>query len=148
MSAPRHLFFYGTLLTGTGNRLVDDTVRACCRSVGRGFICAKLYDLGRFPGAVPSDDETDKVYGSIYRLRYREAECLRILDRYEAYFPQSPGQSVFVRIAINAFLTSDQAPVPCWVYFYRRWVLPGRRIESGDYLESLSSRGGGEPFAE
>ncbi len=38
------------------------------RYVGRGKIQGHLYDLGRFPGAVPSSSPQNKITGEVYEL--------------------------------------------------------------------------------
>ena len=52
--------------------------------VGTGSFQGKLYDLGRYPGAVSSRGHTDHVIGEIYRFSDPQ-RALEILDEYEGH---------------------------------------------------------------
>ena len=44
-------------------------------------IAGRLYDFGRYPGAVKSDQAEDWLHGELYRLD--DLELLPVLDEYE-----------------------------------------------------------------
>jgi gamma-glutamylcyclotransferase (GGCT)/AIG2-like uncharacterized protein YtfP len=62
-----NLFVYGTL-----RRKAKQPVRQGLleewRLLGTGTFRGRLYDLGRFPGAIPSNEISDRVFGEIYRI--------------------------------------------------------------------------------
>jgi len=124
--SPAYLFIYGTLLTGTPLRRLN---RAMARRLGRAQparIRARLYDLGAYPGAVPSADRRDRVYGRLVAIT--DIALLRQLDAYEDYVPDRPVGSEFVRRAAQAVRLADRRPVRCWVYFYNGEIgTPPRR---------------------
>ncbi len=126
------LFVYGSLLTGTGLPGLDLKVRRACAPVGRARIAARLYDLGRYPGAVPTDQPREQVLGVLVEVR--DLALWTTLDRYEAYDEQRPTNSEFVRRLTSAHLLATQDSVTCWVYYYNRQTTHRARIRSGDYL--------------
>jgi len=138
----RQLFVYGTLLQGLRD---DIRKRVHARFVGTGSIRARLYNLGRYPGAKPSTNSGDgatgephRVRGVVYRLPAPKA-ALITLDEYEDIFPHVPGKSVFVRELVSVTL-DDGNESQAWAYFYSRPVDESRLIESGDYREFLGKR--------
>ena len=52
--------------------------------VGTGFFQGKLYDIGRYPGAIRSRRNTDRVIGEIYQFS-EPRRALEILDEYEGH---------------------------------------------------------------
>jgi len=126
--APRILATYGTLMRafdGLERLGVTDRVSFVepCRFAGI------LYDLGRFPGAVPGEGT---VHGELLHLH--DPDVWTVLDRYEGYDPDREGESLFVRRTVNLRKPADQA---AWVYWFngdpegRPQVASGRW---GDYV--------------
>ena len=119
------LFVYGTLRKAFDHPM-HRLLRAHANFVGTGTFQGKLYDLGRFPGAVSSNEPPDKVLGEIYRLRDAE-ETFRILDEYEG--------TAFSRNRVS-MRNNDGKKIGVWIYLYNRRVSKARMIPSGDYTEA------------
>jgi gamma-glutamylcyclotransferase (GGCT)/AIG2-like uncharacterized protein YtfP len=85
----------------------------------------RLYDLGWYPGVVPSDDPADLVRGELFALPSAAAPLLAELDRYEG--PE------FSRVCAPVTL-ADASAVESWIYLYTREVNGLPRIASGDFL--------------
>jgi gamma-glutamylcyclotransferase (GGCT)/AIG2-like uncharacterized protein YtfP len=126
------VFFYGTLMSGfqrEGRTRID----LALEPVGHGWIQAVLFDLGIYPAAIPAADS--RVHGEVHRLLQPDA-VLHALDEIEAYRPDKPDASLYVRR--EAPVTLDDGRVAdAWVYFYNAPLGKAQRIESGDYLEYL-----------
>jgi gamma-glutamylcyclotransferase (GGCT)/AIG2-like uncharacterized protein YtfP len=123
-----YLFVYGTLRSQMNDplhRLLEQ--RGVL--IGFGTYCGKLFDLGRYPGVVPSRVSTDRVVGEVYRLTTSQA-ALGILDQYEGHR--------FRRKRASISLDSGQT-VTCWIYLYRGSVRHRKVIPSGDYVQYLDS---------
>jgi gamma-glutamylcyclotransferase (GGCT)/AIG2-like uncharacterized protein YtfP len=120
-----HLFVYGTLRRGFNNRYARLLDRSA-KYLGTALIRGRLYDLGRYPGIRLQAIGDEWVAGEIYCLR-NAALTLAVLDEYEG--------SAFERVEANALL-SDRVRLSCWVYEYKRRVTEGKRVISGDWLES------------
>lgn len=125
---PKYIFVYGSLRRGR-QPLNGWQRQFGAQYVGRGFIRAGLYNLGRYPGVIPS--EKFKTYGEVYRLTNKEP-VLKHLDRYEGYDPEDHQGSLFVRKPINVTLENGRRVV-AWVYFYNKRVSKERLIPSGEY---------------
>ena len=132
---PEQVFFYGTLRTGfdsTGRAGIDALLRFC----GRGWIDAKLFDLGIYPAAVPATDA--RVRGEVFEIS-DPPTVLAALDRIEGHRPTEPERSLYNRVRVPATL-DDGRTEHVWVYFYNAPLGRAPRIASGDYLEHLKAR--------
>lgn len=124
---------YGTLMQAVGGleRLgVADRVSVVgtCRFEG------VLYDLGRFPGAVPGDGV---VHGELLRLR--DPQVWTVLDRYEGYEPDTEGRSLFVRRRVSLVTPVDRT---AWVYWYNEAPTGHPRVPSGDWSTYVQTSDG------
>jgi gamma-glutamylcyclotransferase (GGCT)/AIG2-like uncharacterized protein YtfP len=128
----QYLFAYGTLVDRHAPRALAATLKRL-KPVGKGFIFARLYDLGDYPGAVLDPNGRHKVFGLIYELP-RDEKALERLDAYEEFDPRHPAASLFVRkrAAINR---PNQPPLTGWVCEYNRDVNSSPLIKSGHYAE-------------
>jgi gamma-glutamylcyclotransferase (GGCT)/AIG2-like uncharacterized protein YtfP len=128
-----YAFFYGTLMTPF-NRPGRQPVEAKMAFAGRGRIRAALFDLGLYPAAVPSEDDST-VAGELYEL-LDPAAVLAVLDEIEGFRPAEPDRSLYRRVETDVTLDSGQAR-QAWAYFYNAPLGRAERIPSGDYLEHL-----------
>ena len=104
---------------------------------GRGSIRAALFDLGIYPAAVPTDDDS-VVWGEIYRTE-DTASVLAALDEIEGYRPNEPDRSLYTRSLSDVTLEDGRAE-KAWAYFYNAPLGRAQRIMSGDYLEHLNGK--------
>lgn len=125
------LFVYGTLRRGSGHRMHDVLARGSSL-VDHASIRARLFLVGRYPGAVASDDPTAIVIGETYRLSDPDT-LFRLLDRYEGY-DSSDASALFQRRFARVTLAS-RARTAAWVYLYNGDTRSLPRIPSGDYLQ-------------
>jgi len=138
---PDHVFFYGTLMSPF-NRPGRLRITPKLTFTGRGSIRAALFDLGIYPAAVPSDDQS-LVWGEVYDTR-DTASVLAALDEIEGYRPSEPDRSLYTRILSDVTLEDGRA-VQAWAYFYNAPLGRAQRIASGDYLEHLNGPRGLPP---
>ena len=124
MEKEAHIFVYGTLRKQMSHPLSHLLVHHGV-FVGTGIFQGKLYDLGRYPGAVPSKNKTDLITGEVYRLQQPD-KVLELLDEYEG--PR------FKRTQVTIFSGEDH-PISAWIYLYARSVAGRRIISSGDYVQ-------------
>lgn len=124
-----HLFVYGTLREGVKHPM-HAVLANHADLIGEAVFQGRLYDLGAFPGVVPSDRPEDLVHGEVYHLRHPD-RALRALDRYEGVM--ETGGTRFRRE--RADVTLKTGDVACaWIYVYN-WPVRGcGLISSGDYL--------------
>jgi len=104
---------------------------------GRGSIRAALFDLGIYPAAIPSEDNS-RVWGETYETG-DAASVLAVLDEIEGYRPNEPDRSLYTRVLAEVTL-EDGRVEQAWTYFYNAPLGRAERIESGDYLDHLNAR--------
>ena len=112
-----YLFAYGSLQPGCAPAEIAD-VAAKLRPIGAGFVHGALYDLGRYPGAVPDASAKGRISGTVLQLP-EDASVLRQLDEYEGFDPQAPEHSEFVRMRLPVEMATG-GTMDCWVYRYNR----------------------------
>ena len=118
---------YGTLMRPVGRQEALGVADALtyvsdCRFAG------ELYDLGRFPGAVPG---RGTVSGELFRLE--DPAALVRLDRYEGYDSDRAEASLFVRRRVLLATPEERA----WVYWYNDDPGDAPRVPSGDWAVYL-----------
>lgn len=124
------LFFaYGTLRRGFCRHKFLEAARA--QFLSRGTVRGELYDLGEYPGAVPSESSSALVRGAVYRLP-NPARALRVVDQVEGLASGSPEQSLYRR-ALATVTLQNGTKVEAWIYWLNRHLGPRRRIPSGKY---------------
>lgn len=100
----------------------------------------RLYQLGGYPGLVPTSEPDAWVQGEVYVLE-NPSELLVRLDEYEGCGPDSGKPHEFVRDQREAVLETGESDL-VWVYIYKGAIAGRDEILSGDYC-----RPGGEAAA-
>lgn len=130
---PDHLFVYGTLRADAAGPAHARLMRGV-RRVGLATIQGTLYDAGRYPAAVPSEDARERIAGELYAVDADAAEALlAALDDYEGVDAAHPARSLFVR-RVTETEREDGMRIAAWVYFYNRPVDGLPRVVAGDWL--------------
>ncbi|MGA2207380.1 MAG: gamma-glutamylcyclotransferase family protein [Terracidiphilus sp.] len=124
------LFAYGTLQPGRVPAEVAP-LAAKLRPVSKGFVHGVLYDLGRYPGAVPNPSAKSKIAGTVMELPEDENMLAR-LDAYEGFDPLAPEASEFVRER-QAVELNGGGKVECWFYRYNREPRNAPIVKDGEW---------------
>lgn len=122
-----YLFSYGTLRPGRAPAEMAPAV-ARLQLVGTGWIQARLYDFGRFPGAILDADERARIEGMVFELP-DDADFLRQLDEYEEFAPGAPEKSLFVR-ELHPIRLDSGGTLMCWIYLYNRNPAGAREVRN------------------
>lgn len=123
MAKGHYLFVYGTLR----RELNDSMHRLLSRYstfVGTGMFHGRLYDLGRYPGAVDSRGKSDRVMGEIYKLT-NQKNVFEVIDEYEG--PEFRRKRATISLAGGDKLSY-------WIYVYKESTTRHTFISSGDYV--------------
>jgi gamma-glutamylcyclotransferase (GGCT)/AIG2-like uncharacterized protein YtfP len=127
-----HLFVYGTLMsaaTGPLGRAERRRLQRQGESLGPATTTGRLYDLGRYPGLVASEDADHIVHGEVYAL-HDPAASLRWLDAYEGIVPGDRNSNDYRRSTRQVRL-ADGAELTAWVYLYARDPAQARLLSDG-----------------
>jgi gamma-glutamylcyclotransferase (GGCT)/AIG2-like uncharacterized protein YtfP len=124
------LFVYGTLRRGSRNSMHHLLARGATL-VGPARMRGRLFDLGAYPGFVPSDTLPAWVRGELYALA-NSTDMLARLDAYEGCGPEDVQPHEFRRIRREARGEGGAISL-AWVYAYGGPLTGKAEILSGDY---------------
>lgn len=124
-----YLFVYGTLLNKKNEFAAY--LHQNCRFYAEGKFKGRLYDVGKYPGAVATPGGDNYVYGQVFSLM-DAPPVLAQLDDYEGFGAGQPQPNEFVRQLLPVETPNEL--LTCWVYLYNLPVIGLRPIESGKYL--------------
>jgi gamma-glutamylcyclotransferase (GGCT)/AIG2-like uncharacterized protein YtfP len=133
-SVAKHLFVYGTLREDPRHHMYRVLARSSV-FVGDGFVNARLFDLGGYPGMALAGSPDERVVGELYRLKRTDAhEVLSTLDEYEGLGPGDPRPHEYRREVVDVRL-NDGRTIPAWAYILTEGNPPYPRIPAEDYLK-------------
>ena len=133
-----HLFVYGSLRSGFRSP-VYEYISRYFTFLGNSKVKGKLFDLGSYPGAVPSD-ENSFIIGELYKIK-DEAEfswAIAQLDDYEGVTVETNEVQLYRRELADVFINDEI--IPAWIYWYNGEVTGRAVIPSGDVLEYLANK--------
>ena len=128
------LFVYGTLRRRSRLPMARMLVERAA-FLGEAKTAGRLYDLGRFPAAVPTEIVEEWIFGDLYRLDL-SSSLLEELDRYEN--GESPADARFERRIANVILLPEVSPAKAWIYWFVGPMPQARQIASGRYDKNFS----------
>lgn len=129
------LFVYGSLRKGF-NSPVYELMSRYFELLASGRIKGKLYDLGDFPAALPTEEDAF-IVGELYCIKNVDELdwALAQLDDYEGiYDNEDGGGPLYRRDIVTVYLDSGQT-TKSWVYWYARSIEDKPIIPSGDVLQ-------------
>ena len=135
-AATQYLFVYGSLRRAAGHPL-GMAIGRHATYLREGWFNGKLYQIADYPGAVPSGNASDRVYGEIHALHH--SALFAQLDDYEACSPCCPHPHEYRREPQSVHTAAGQHLV-AWVYLYNRPLDESTRILGGDWLAWLSDQ--------
>lgn len=128
------LFVYGSLMS-TFNNPFSMVLQQNATLIEKGFLKAKLYNVGSYPAAVLEFDSSQKVIGEIWEIIDFE-KTITYLDDYEGLFePQPEYRRELVQIS-----TTKNKTLECWVYLYNLNTNNLKLIPNGNYLEWITNK--------
>ena len=119
------LFAYGTLRKGFQSE-VAGKVDQYRLYLGTGKVKATMYDLGDYPGAIKTDDNT--IEGDVFELL--DEEVLQVLDEYEG--------DEYIREMVSIEMNPGEN-LTAWIYWYNGTFDAGKLIK-GDYRNYLKTK--------
>ena len=137
-SANQQLFVYGSLRSGF-NHPAYAYISTHFVLVGSATVKGKLYDLGSYPAALPSNEEF-YIQGELYRLKEEEEFSWAIaqVDDYEGVNPEPGEKALYIREKTLVYINNQTTSA--WIYWYNDDVSGKPLIASGDVLEYLQQK--------
>ena len=129
-----YLFVYGTLRKGF-SLLIPEKIAADIEWVGYSSVKGKLYDIGKYPGAVPDDSGDMFITGEIIKIK-APVTVFEFLDNYEDYDDEDLQASEYCRKK-EWFSLEGGVRIEAWIYWYNFPVNNKKRIEENDYIKYL-----------
>src|SRR6185503_15578888 len=132
------LFVYGSLRSGFRSPAYEYISRYF-DLVGEARVRGKLFDLGEYPAAKPTDDDKF-IIGELYRIRQQNefSWAMGQLDDYEGVhvgFDETQlYRSEIAEVQINNEKTN------AWIYWYHGDIEGKPVIESGDVLQYMEQK--------
>lgn len=126
-----YLFVYGTLLKDS-NHVMSKFLVSHSVFVSKGYFNGKLYLIDWFPGAILSDDKSNRVFGSVFKI-INSTMVFNVLDDYEGRGENDPKPHLFIREVITIFLENN-TKIKAWVYLYNHSMVNLKRIISGNFI--------------
>ncbi|HZI52173.1 MAG TPA: gamma-glutamylcyclotransferase family protein [Chitinophagaceae bacterium] len=136
--ASHFVFVYGSLRSGFQSTAYEYISRYF-NFFGDAKVKGKLFDLGEYPGAVPTQEDTF-IRGELYIVKNENEFSWAIaqLDDYEGVLVE-PNEKPLYRREIADIYVND-AIVPAWIYWYNGNVSDKPVISSGDILDYLKKK--------
>ena len=136
--ASHFVFVYGSLRSGFQSTAYEYISRYFI-FFGEAKVKGKLFDLGEYPGAVPTQDDSF-IRGELYIVKNENEFSWAIaqLDDYEGVLVE-PNEKPMYRREIADIYVND-AIVPAWIYWYNGNVSDKPVISSGDILDYLKKK--------
>ena len=133
-----HLFVYGSLRSGFHNQ-VYEYISRFFEFTGNSKVKGKLYDMGSYPGAVPTNDHS-YIIGELYKIKDESEFSWAIgqLDDYEGVNVETDEIQLYRRELTDVLINNET--IVAWIYWYNGDVSGRPVIESGDLMEYLGSK--------
>ncbi|CAN5787808.1 hypothetical protein BH11BAC7_BH11BAC7_01590 [soil metagenome] len=130
---PEYIFVYGSLRRDAKHDVLSE-VKTHLQYVGAGSFSGILFDLGEYPGAIESNDDS-KVKGEVYVVEDHRNDVFRTLDKYEGFNRESISKSLFIRKKTAIRLRNGKT-ILGWIYLYNKpkRIQRAKQISSGDYI--------------
>jgi len=133
-----HLFAYGSLRSGFHSQAYEYISRYF-NKVGEAKVKGKLFDLGKYPAAIPTEEDAF-IVGELYLIK-NEPEFSWVigqLDDYEGVNVEKGESQLYRRETVDIF--HNDMNVKAWIYWYNGDVSTGLQISSGDIIQYLHEK--------
>jgi gamma-glutamylcyclotransferase (GGCT)/AIG2-like uncharacterized protein YtfP len=100
----------------------------------------KLYDMGEYPAAVPTNEE-QYIMGELYQISRPDelSWAMAQLDDYEGLHTENNEPAMYKREQVQVFLDKGQT-TNAWIYWFNGRITDEKLISSGDVLEYLQQK--------
>ena len=132
------LFVYGSLRSGFQHAAYQYLFKYF-HLVGNATVKGKLFDMGEYPVAVPTDEER-LIVGELYEINNTNEFSYAIgqLDDYEGLYAEEGETALYKREAVTVYCNNQQSTA--WVYWFNGSVNGLAEMATGDVFEYLQQK--------
>lgn len=132
------LFVYGSLRSGFQSHAYEYISRYFALA-GSAKVQGKLFDMGGYPAATPTTDESF-ITGELYHIMNPDEFSWAIgqLDDYEGISAEDGDQPLYYRAVTDVNINGEIKPA--WIYWFNGDVTGKPVIASGDVIEYLNQK--------
>ena len=132
------LFVYGSLRSGFRNPVYQYLTKYF-HLLGEAVVKGKLYDLGQYPAAAPTNED-HYISGELYSINnpLEFSWAIGQLDDYEGLNVEEGEIPLYKREEVNAYQNGE--PFTAWIYWYNGDISGKPLIESGNLLQYLQQK--------
>lgn len=132
------IFVYGSLRSGFKHPAYE-YISKYFKLVSEARVKGKLYDMGSYPAAISTSEETF-ITGELYELKNENefSWAMEQLDDYEGVNPDDGQPPLYIRDVTNVLI--DDSTVAAWIYWYNGSVKDQPLIASGDVLQFIQQK--------
>jgi gamma-glutamylcyclotransferase (GGCT)/AIG2-like uncharacterized protein YtfP len=132
------LFVYGSLRSGFHHPAYD-YISKYFKLVSRAKVKGKLYDMGNYPSALPTNEEA-YIVGELYELHDPNnfKWAIEQLDDYEGLNPEEGEQPQYRRATTTVYFNNETTEA--WIYWFNGDVQGQPIIASGDIMEFIEHK--------
>ena len=138
MKSVYKIFVYGSLRSGFKSAAYDYISRYFSL-IGNAKVKGKLYDMGEYPAAIATD-ENSFIVGELYEINDEEEFdwALAQLDDYEGLNVEIDEEALYKRELATVFIADKKEQA--WIYWFAGSVEVKPNIENGYMLEYESRK--------
>ncbi|HEX8356669.1 MAG TPA: gamma-glutamylcyclotransferase family protein [Segetibacter sp.] len=132
------LFVYGSLRSGFHHPAYG-YISKYFTLISPATVKGKLYDLGDYPAAIPTNDEAF-IVGELYELKSSEdfAWAIEQLDAYEGVNPDEGEPRLYKRELAEVYYNGQTTHA--WIYWYSHEIEDQPLIPSGDIFDFIANK--------
>lgn len=132
------LFVYGSLRSGFQSPAYE-YISKFFNLVSEAKAKGKLYDLGSYPAAVPTTDDSF-IIGELYELKKPSdfSWAIEQLDAYEGVVPDDGEAQLYKRELAEVFYGNET--ITAWVYWYNGEIADNPLIASGNIFDFIHQK--------
>lgn len=132
------LFVYGSLRSGFGQPAYTYLAKYF-HLLGNAVVKGKLYDMGQFAAAKPTD-EPRLIHGELYEINQMDEFdwAMGQLDEYEGICVEPGEKPLYYREAVTVAI--DSIEFTAWIYWFNGDTAGYPEIMSGDMLQYLQQK--------
>jgi gamma-glutamylcyclotransferase (GGCT)/AIG2-like uncharacterized protein YtfP len=133
-----YLFVYGSLRKGFHSEAYN-YISEYFVWVGNAKVRGVLYDLGEYPAAVASTQDSF-IIGELYKLENEDQHDWAIaqLDDYEGVNVEANEVPEYKRELVSVYFENQETT--SWIYWYNGSITSHPTIESGDVMDYIKSK--------